>query len=202
VNGPVDHFEALYQQSPDPWNVGASWYERRKRALLLASLPQERYTHAFEPGCGTGEMTLALADRCDQVCAVDFSATAVHATRQRMTQQGLKQVQLHTLALPQQWPVPLVPSQPTFDLILISELAYYLDSETLDLFLTRCVASLKPSGDLVLCHWRHAFHDRRQTTDAVHAQADRYDSLQPLLRHTEDDFRLDIRRATSQGSFE
>ena len=41
----------LYADGADPWRAG-SWYERRKRAVVLASLPRERYRRAFEPGCG------------------------------------------------------------------------------------------------------------------------------------------------------
>ena len=48
------YFEQLYCQDADPWLVRQRWYEERKRALLLASLPQRRYRHAYEPGCGNG----------------------------------------------------------------------------------------------------------------------------------------------------
>ena len=51
------HFEALYAADEDPWAVRAAWYERRKRAVLLACLGKERYRSAFEPGCGNGEMS-------------------------------------------------------------------------------------------------------------------------------------------------
>ncbi|MGE8590567.1 MAG: hypothetical protein ACN6OD_14430 [Alcaligenes sp.] len=56
----VDHFETLYRQHADPWRVGSAWYEKRKRALLLAALGREHYRHAFEPGCGNGDLTLPL----------------------------------------------------------------------------------------------------------------------------------------------
>ena len=32
-------FDALYASDADPWQVESSWYERLKRAILLASLP-------------------------------------------------------------------------------------------------------------------------------------------------------------------
>ena len=60
------YVEPLYRQDADPWRVRQRWYEERKRALLLASLPQRRYRHAYEPGCGNGELTAELARRCER----------------------------------------------------------------------------------------------------------------------------------------
>ena len=60
--GPViPDFDALYRADPDPWEVGSSWYERRKLSVLLASLPRQHYAVAWEPGCGPGLTTTALA---------------------------------------------------------------------------------------------------------------------------------------------
>ena len=38
------HFESLYAASEDPWQVRQSWYEQRKRNLLLA-------WQKSKPGC-------------------------------------------------------------------------------------------------------------------------------------------------------
>ena len=54
-SAPVSRFAELYAAG-DPWRAD-SLYERRKRAVVLASLPRERYRRAFEPGCGAGELT-------------------------------------------------------------------------------------------------------------------------------------------------
>ena len=34
----VPDFDTLYRDDPDPWQVASSFYEQRKRAVLLASL--------------------------------------------------------------------------------------------------------------------------------------------------------------------
>ena len=58
TSAPEERFAALYRDgSGDPWSTRTSWYERRKLAVLAASLPAPRYRHAAEPGCGTGELT-------------------------------------------------------------------------------------------------------------------------------------------------
>ena len=58
-----------------PGTTQDSWYERRKRALTLAALPQERYRSALEVGCSIGTLTADLAPRCDNLLAVDASGT-------------------------------------------------------------------------------------------------------------------------------
>ena len=98
------HFEQLYEDNPDPWRVASDWYERRKRALLLASLPCERYQHGFEPGCGNGETTALLLERCNRLCAVDFSEKAVQLTRARLGAEKQDRLHLQCLPLPSCWP--------------------------------------------------------------------------------------------------
>jgi Nodulation protein S (NodS) len=74
-------FESLFQRNDDPWQHRNSWYEARKRALLMAALPAARYGSVFEPGCFGGELTQALAARTRRLLACDGSARAV-ASRQ------------------------------------------------------------------------------------------------------------------------
>ncbi|MET0989618.1 MAG: PIG-L deacetylase family protein, partial [Glaciihabitans sp.] len=46
-----DYFDAAYSRRADPWGFETRWYESRKRALTVASLPAERYESALEIGC-------------------------------------------------------------------------------------------------------------------------------------------------------
>ena len=63
-SAPVSRFADLYSGGGDPWQTRTSWYERRKRDVVLACLPEPRYRHAAEPGCGLGLLTAGLAARC------------------------------------------------------------------------------------------------------------------------------------------
>ena len=54
TSAPVRRFADLYAGGDDPWQTRTSWYERRKRDVVLACLPRDRYAHAAEPGCGLG----------------------------------------------------------------------------------------------------------------------------------------------------
>jgi hypothetical protein len=76
-SAPIDRFAELYDEGSDPWGVASRWYERRKRATVLAALPDEHYDSAVEPACGTGVLTEALAERCDRLVAFDPVPAAV-----------------------------------------------------------------------------------------------------------------------------
>lgn len=184
------YFEQLYQQDADPWRVRERWYEERKRALLLACLPQRRYRNAYEPGCGNGELTLELARRCERVLAADFSAEALLLAQQRLADAGQAgNVAFERHKLPQDWP-RTTKGVEKFDLIVISEIAYYLSQEELALIVEQSVASLAPGGNIVLCHWRAPFAQRILSTVRVHDAFQHAPGLHCLLRHEETDFLL------------
>ena len=186
------YFDQLYRHDADPWLVRARWYEERKRTLLLACLPQQRYRHAYEPGCGNGELTLALAQRCDRLLAADLSEAALQLARQRLLdagQDGNASFARHQL--PRDWP-RILPGGEKFDLIVISEIAYYLSPDELALLVEHCVASLAPGGNIAACHWRAPFAQRSISTVRVHAAFQDAPGLHRLLRHEEADFLLGV----------
>jgi SAM-dependent methyltransferase len=181
------HFQQLYEQNDDPWQVRQRWYEQRKRAVLLASLPAPHFQHAFEPACGNGELTAALARRVDKITASDLSPAAVELTRSRTAGLPAGRVTVDCQRIPQDWP-----KGADFDLIVISEMAYYLNDEEREQLLDRCIETLAPSGALVLCHWRRPFNDQLQSADAIHAAFDASPQLHRITRHEEADFLLDV----------
>ncbi|NKE48006.1 methyltransferase domain-containing protein [Roseomonas frigidaquae] len=142
---PPDYFEALYQADPDPWRFAESDYERDKYAATLAALPRPRYASAFEAGCSIGVLTAALAPRCGALLAVDAAAAPLHTARARCA--ALPQVSLRQAVLPADWP------EATFDLMLFSEVLYYLDQDDLARLALRVAESLAPEADILLVHW-------------------------------------------------
>lgn len=177
-------FDALYRGSDDPYGTRERWYERRKRAIVLASLPRPRFRHAYEPGCGTGELTAALADRCDVLLASDFSPDALRIARARTA--SLPHVRLARHRLPHDWPVG-----ERFDLVVLSELAYFLPPHEVQALAARCVGTLDDDGVLVACDWLPDFADRASATEAVHA-ALAAPGLAQIACHAEDDFCLRV----------
>ncbi len=139
--------ELLHAEHDDPWGVDTRWFEQRKRDLTAAVLPHARFRRGLELGCSTGALAAVLAARCDELVALDSSPTAVAAARRRL--EGLPHVQVARADLPSGWP------EGRFDLVVVSELGYFLSPVDLDTLIDRAAASLTPDGHVVLCHWRH-----------------------------------------------
>lgn len=158
--------------------------ERRKRAQILASLPSERYARGFEPACANGELSAKLAERCDRLLCSDGSVTAVFHARQRLVQ--LSHVEVSQARVPAQWP------DGRFDLIVLSEIGYYLDDDAFFRTIDCAIQSLDAGGTLLASHWRHPEGDYVRSGDEVHRlMGDAFEQRSGwirLLRHEEEDF--------------
>ncbi len=174
---PDHELDRLHQRSADPWGVDSRWYEERKRALLLALLPRARFGRALEIGCSTGALTEALASRTDQILGVDRSPAALAAARRRLD--GRPGVELADLDIPTTWP------EGAFELVVISEVGYFLSPAAADELAARTAASLTPDGVVILCHWRHPVEGWVMDAAEVHRRFER-DDLPPVQAHYAD----------------
>jgi SAM-dependent methyltransferase len=95
-------------------------------------------------------LTRDLAARCDLLLAVDAAAAPLKAARARCA--GLPQVTFDRMLVPGEWPDPEL----RFDLILLSEVVYYLDAADVARLAARVGASLAPGGEVLLVHWTEA----------------------------------------------
>ncbi len=181
-------FEQVYAEDPDPWGFDSRWFEARKRALTLAALPRARYRSAFEPGCAMGHLTVGLAARCDQVLSIDPVEAMVEQATRRVADAGPAcwNVVVRRAAIPEGWPDP---SEETFDLIVLSEVGYYLDAGALDEVVDRIGVTLGPGGDLVAVHWVGET-DYPSSGEAVHRTLDACQALEPLLTYRQPEFWL------------
>lgn len=178
------HFDDMFAHDDDPWKFRSRWYEARKRAITMACLPEPRYRRAFEPGCANGELSALLADRCDSLLASDGSPRAVKIARQRLA--GLDHVRVAHGWMPADWP------DERFDLIVVSELGYFLSAADLELLIARIKSSLDERTTVLACHWRPRIHGCALDGDAVHQRLDAELGLPHLSRIVEADFRLDV----------
>lgn len=155
---PDAYFDRMYATSPDPWQLATRWYEQRKYAITLSMLPQRHYRHAFEPGCSIGTLTALLAERCDHVTAMDVAAAALEIADVRLRADGCRagprdRVTLSRGSLDDPWPPG------PFDLLVLSEVAYYLEEELLAELLRRECPQLAGGATVIAAHWRHAVAD-------------------------------------------
>jgi SAM-dependent methyltransferase len=139
------HFDSLYATSEDPWNFRDSPYERAKYAATLAALPHRRWRAGLEVGCSIGELTRMLATRCDTLLGVDIAASPLVHARARCADQP--HVQFLQMAVPGAWPAG------DFDLIVLSEVLYFLSAADLATTAHRARDSLAGDGFVLLVNW-------------------------------------------------
>jgi SAM-dependent methyltransferase len=178
------YFAEVYEATDDPWGFRTRWYESRKRALTMAALPRQRYRRGFEPGCSNGMLSAQLAERCDSLLSTDVNSRAVAAARQLLA--SFESAEVKQQRMPGDWPAGL------FDLIVLSEIAYYFDRDALRSMVGIARQSLDTDGTLLLCHWRRAVPDYPLTGDEVHAIFAQELGLSRTAHHTEEDFVLDV----------
>lgn len=149
-------WDAVYAADSDPFEVATSWYERRKRDVVLASLSQERYRLIWDCASGTGHLAARLAAR-GPVIASDAARAAVELTATQLADTD-------GLAVHSQ--LPRVPEQARdAELVVISEVLYYLDRPD-----RRAVADAiqaTSAHEVVAVHWRHSPHDAYAAGDIV-----------------------------------
>lgn len=189
---PQEYFADLYDRNPDPWAISGRWYEQRKRAMVMAALPRRHYQRVFEPGCANGDLTVLLAQRAAELVAWDAVDRAVLTCRAAVAcQSGIGSVAVDVATVPDRWP------DGTFDLIVLSEIGYYLAAQELDRLLGLAVGSLTEGGVLLAVHWRHAADGYPRTGDDVHAAIAECSGLVPLASYLDEDFALDVLVATN-----
>jgi SAM-dependent methyltransferase len=142
---PPEYFDKIYAANADPWGYTTSAYERGKYAAMLAALPRARFRRGFEPGCSIGVLTRMLARRCGRLLAADFSETSLDRARARC--RGVRNVSFRRVAIPARWP------EGPFDLIILSEVLYYLSRCGVRDTARRTMRSLRARGVVILVHW-------------------------------------------------
>lgn len=184
---PDSYFAEQYAHSEDPWSLADRWYDRRKYAITVAMLPLPRYRHAFEPGCSVGVLSELLAERCDEVTATDVAPEALAAARRRLDGAGLLgRVHLRELSLDDEWP------SRTVDLVVLSEVAYYLGATTLRRVLDRECARLDTGTAVVAAHWRHPVADYPLTGDQADEAIAATEGMHRVARYRDDDVVISV----------
>jgi predicted TPR repeat methyltransferase len=179
-----EYFEKLYGQSPDPWEFETSDYERRKYGRTLAALGGRRFRRALEVGASIGVFSEMLAPRCEELLAVDTSEKAVAIARRRLSRYPHVCVERRTL--PEEMP------EGPFDLIVASEVLYYLPREVMLETLRRLENHLAPGGALLAVHWRKETRTYPLQGDEVHALLLENTRLTNTEAIVEPEYRLDL----------
>lgn len=193
---PTDYFDELYKNSDDPWEYERRWYEERKRQICLALLLKPVYAKVLEIGCSNGVFSQHLAQRSKQLVCLDANSKAVQLAQARLGH--LSHVNVIQQHIPEQFPAG------SFDLIIISEILYYLEPEELSKLIEKVENSLTPQGVVLCCHWRYPIDGFTLTGDQVHHVLKQQFHLHHYLTVNDPDFMVDLwsRETTTLASKE
>jgi SAM-dependent methyltransferase len=183
----LTEFEARYRTDPDPWRYTSSDYERRKYEATLAACGDGPFEYALELGGSIGVFSLLLAPRCTALTTIDAAPTAVASARRRLAAAGHEHVRVLEGAIPD-----AIPDDGGLDLVVASEILYYLDASELTATLACLQTRMAGGARLVSVHWRPPGPERPLDADAVHATLRRQPWLKPLSAGGTDDYRLDV----------
>lgn len=182
--GPA-HFSQLYDANEDPWGFRTSAYEQAKFRTAIEALEDRHFHSALEVGCSIGEMTRLLAPRCDAVLAVDLVERPLTAARAACADQPW--VRFLRMRVPHDWP------DGTFDLIVLSEVLYFMSPADIAAVGVRSADSLAPGGVALLVNWRGRSDDPCTGEEAASLFIQRTKGLLEPRTHLEDvGYRLDL----------
>lgn len=157
-------FEAMFRGDVDPWNYGASPFEAFKRQALLRACGDRVRGRTLELACANGETTLALAPLSLSLLALDSSPTVIAEAARRTAH--LPRVETRQAVLPQDMP------RGHFDLVVVSEILYYLAPRDADLLMARLVEVT--CGRIVIVHHLKDFADAAQKPARAQRAARRF----------------------------
>jgi 2-polyprenyl-3-methyl-5-hydroxy-6-metoxy-1,4-benzoquinol methylase len=141
----ASHFDRLYQANPDPWGFRTNSYEQAKYQHTIDVLNGRRFVSALEVGCSIGVLTRMLAPQCDRLLALDLVDQPLATAARHCADQPW--VEFQRMQIPDAWPAR------RFDLILLSEVLYFLTPSDIDRCVRRVVDSLLPGAAVLLVNW-------------------------------------------------
>jgi SAM-dependent methyltransferase len=138
----IDQF---FDSGGDPFGFDENPDEQIKFRRTLEVCGDGNLGRVLEIGCAVGSFTELLAPRATDLLAIDVSEAAIQQARKRMN--GHPHVHLEARALPADFP------DGPFDLIIASDVLYYLTVDDLATCLTLIERRLAPGGAMVAVHY-------------------------------------------------
>ncbi len=153
-------FEAKFEADADPWDTWQSRYEAVKRDALAKAMGSGTYGRGLELAAGNGSNTPVIARRVRRLLVTDGTRAGAELMRERFAGQSRLTIVQHDAGR-------RLPGH-RFDLIVISELLYYLEDRAFDVLAGEVARTLTPGGRLVMVHHEQNFADRARQAASVH----------------------------------
>ena len=114
----------------------------------------------------------------------DCAARAVASARLRLA--DMPHVEIAQLQTPNEWP------EADFDLIVVSEIAYYLSEDSFTRLSEILRLALNNGATVVAVHWRHPITSCTLTGDDVHGLWTKRFQISPVCGYTDNDANVDV----------
>lgn len=184
---PAEYFEQLYAKNADPWGFETSAYEREKYAATLEALGGGVFESGFEIGCSIGVLTRQLAMRCNALLACDVAEGALEQAARRCA--GLTNLRFERRQIPRDWPE----AAEKFDLLVFSEVLYFLEPREIEEAARLACGSLRQEGLVVLVNYTGPIPEACSGDEAaelfISAARKR---LRCIRQRREEKFRIDV----------
>ncbi|GAA1459155.1 class I SAM-dependent DNA methyltransferase [Williamsia maris] len=181
-----EYFRSMYADSDDPWGFAERWYETRKYDITMSLLPAPRYERALELGSSIGVLSALLAQRCGSLVCLELDPRAAELARTRLGAVA-DRVAVHVSDIAD----GIEPDGDRFDLVVASEVLYYLDDPQLTAITEALDRHRHAGATVIAAHWRHHVSAYPWTGDEVHQR------LRTVLgptqaTYTDDDVVIDV----------
>ena len=174
--------EQISQADADRWSYDSSPYPTV--VATLEGCGPGPFVSALELGGAIGVFTELLAPRCERLTRIDVAATAAAMARRRLAE--FPGVDVVRGSIPD-----AIPDR-EYDLVVASEILYYLPAEDFERTLAVIRARLMPGGRLVAVHWRIDESERPLMAGEVHARLRDDPWLESLHAEQAADHLLDV----------
>lgn len=173
-------FSAKFAGDDDPWRTFSNRDEAVKRAAIIHALGAGPLGRVLELSSGNGSNSAAIAPLARRLDATEGTAEGTRLTGHA--------VERWPRARALQLPLPARAPRPTYDVIVIAELLYYLTPRDMALVAHDVARTVRPGATLVLAHHRIDFYDFAQHAPGIHDrflhQAGRFTRRRRMIRQT------------------
>lgn len=154
-------FDRRFRVDPDPWRFETSDYERAKREATAGACGPLAGRTILELGAANGVLAARLAPAARALVAVEGAPAAAQLARERLAELP------HARAVEGLIPEAVPPGP--YDVVVASEILYYLQPDAYASTLDALDHWLAPGGRLVAVHWRPTSEERPRSAEQVHA---------------------------------